>query len=78
LRKTRTIKYSYRRHPPASCTAQIKNGAPFDVFLSADDTTPALLEKEGQAVIDSHFTYATGKLVLWSASANFVDDQALC
>ena len=55
--------------------AQIKNGAPFEVFLSADDTTPIILEKEGFAVIDSHFTYATGKLVLWSAKAGFVDDQ---
>ncbi|HSC76138.1 MAG TPA: molybdate ABC transporter substrate-binding protein [Pseudomonadales bacterium] len=55
--------------------SQIKNGAPFEVFLSADDTTPIILEKEGQAVIDSHFTYATGKLVLWSAKAGVVDDK---
>lgn len=55
--------------------AQIKNGAPFEVFLSADNTTPALLEQEGLAVIDSRFTYATGKLVLWSAKAGVVDDQ---
>jgi molybdate transport system substrate-binding protein len=61
--------------PTGKLYAQIKNGAPFDVFLSADNTTPALLEREGQAVIDSHFTYATGKLVLWSASAGAVDDQ---
>ncbi len=56
--------------------SQIKNGAPFEIFLSADDTTTLLLEKEGQAVIDSHFTYATGKLVLWSAKPNVVDEQA--
>jgi len=55
--------------------SQIKNGAPFEVFLSADDTTPTILEKEGQAVIDSHFTYATGKLVLWSAKAGVVNDK---
>ncbi len=55
--------------------SQIRNAAPFDVFLSADDTTPALLEKEGHAVSDSHFTYATGKLVLWSAKPGFVDDK---
>ena len=55
--------------------AQIKNGAPFDIFLSADDTTPTLLEQEGHAVIDSHFTYATGKLVLWSAKNHFVDSE---
>ena len=55
--------------------AQIKNGAPFDILLSADDTTPAKLESENEAVKGSHFTYATGKLVLWSATANLVDDK---
>ncbi len=55
--------------------AQIKNGAPFEVLLSADDTTPAKLEQEGAAVVGSHFTYATGKLVLWSAKPGFVDGQ---
>lgn len=55
--------------------SQITNGAPFDVFLSADNTTPARLEQEGQAVTGSHFTYATGKLVLWSANASLVDDN---
>ncbi len=53
--------------------AQIKNGAPFDVFLAADDETPARLEKEGAAVAGSRFTYAIGKLVLWSAKADLVD-----
>ena len=53
--------------------AQIKNGAPFDVLLSADDTTPAKLESEGAAVAGSRFTYATGKLVLWSAKSDVVD-----
>jgi molybdate transport system substrate-binding protein len=47
--------------------AQIANGAPFDVFLSADQETPARLEKEGQAVAGSRFTYATGRLTLWSS-----------
>ena len=47
--------------------AQIKNGAPFDVFLSADDETPARLEKEGDAVAGTRFTYAVGRLALWSA-----------
>lgn len=46
--------------------AQIANGAPFDVFLSADQETPARLEKEGQAVAGSRFTYAVGRLTLWS------------
>lgn len=55
--------------------AQIKSGAPFDVFLSADDETPARLEKEGSAVAGSRFTYAVGRLALWSATAGFVDDK---
>jgi len=53
--------------------AQITNGAPFEVFLAADDETPGRLEKEGAAVNGSRFTYATGKLVLWSAQAGMVD-----
>lgn len=55
--------------------AQIKNGAPFQVFLSADDEKPALLEKEGMTVAGSRFTYAVGTLVLWSAKAGVVDDS---
>ena len=53
--------------------AQIVNGAPFQVLLAADDETPVKLEKEGLGVAGSHFTYAVGKLVLWSASADLVD-----
>jgi molybdate transport system substrate-binding protein len=55
--------------------AQITNGAPFEVFFAADDETPAKLEKEGAAVNGSRFTYATGKLVLWSAQSSVVDAQ---
>lgn len=55
--------------------AQITNGASFDVFLAADDETPARLEKEGAAVAGSRFTYASGRLVLWSAQPGVVDDQ---
>jgi len=53
--------------------AQIRNGAPFEILLSADDETPARLEAEGQVVPKSRFTYAVGRLVLWSAKANYVD-----
>jgi molybdate transport system substrate-binding protein len=53
--------------------AQIKNGAPFDVLLAADTKTPAQLQADGLAQPDSRFTYATGKLVLWSADAAKVD-----
>ena len=55
--------------------AQIKNGAPFDVMLAADTKTPAQLETDGLAQPHSRFTYATGKLVLWSADAAKVDAQ---
>lgn len=53
--------------------AQIANGAPFQVLLAADDETPAKLIKEGNAVPGSAFTYAIGKLVLWSADPKRVD-----
>lgn len=46
--------------------AQITNGAPFHVFLSADQERPRLLEEEGHAVQGSRFTYAQGRLVLWA------------
>ncbi len=55
--------------------AQIVNGAPFELLLSADDETPARLEKEGHGVPGSRFTYAIGKLVLWSADPALVDAQ---
>jgi len=55
--------------------AQIKNGAPFEILLAADDETPVKLEKEGAAVAGSHFTYAIGKLMLWSAKPGYVDDK---
>ncbi|MDH4285743.1 MAG: molybdate ABC transporter substrate-binding protein [Gallionellaceae bacterium] len=55
--------------------AQIKSGAPFDVLLAADDETPARLAQEGAATPASRFAYATGRLVLWSAKAGYVDDK---
>ncbi|MFN9727150.1 molybdate ABC transporter substrate-binding protein [Acidovorax sp.] len=55
--------------------AQITHGAPFQVLLSADEATPARLEREGKVVANSRFTYATGALVLWSAQPGLVDDQ---
>jgi len=53
--------------------AQIKNGAPFQMLLSADDETPAKLENEGLGVPGSRFTYAIGTLALWSAKDGVVD-----
>jgi molybdate transport system substrate-binding protein len=55
--------------------AQIANGAPFDVLLAANSDTPAQLEKDGLAQPGSRFTYATGKLVLWSADTAKVDGK---
>lgn len=55
--------------------AQVKAGAPFHVLLAADAATPEKLEEEGLAVAGSRFTYATGRLVLWSATPALVDDQ---
>ena len=55
--------------------AQIRNGAPFDVLLSADEDTPRRLERERLAVAGSRFTYAVGKLVLWSPREGVVDGK---
>ncbi|HPB91883.1 MAG TPA: molybdate ABC transporter substrate-binding protein [Rugosibacter sp.] len=53
--------------------AQVKAGAPFEVLLAADDETPGKMAQEGLAVKGSRFTYAIGKLVLWSAKEAIVD-----
>ncbi len=52
---------------------QIANGAPFEVFLSADAERPTRAEAEGLAVAGTRFTYATGRLVLWSRTPGLVD-----
>ena len=53
--------------------AQIVNGAPFEVFLAADQERPARLIAEGLALADSRWSYAEGRLALWSAKPGFVD-----
>jgi len=53
--------------------AQIRNGAPFDIFFAADVRRPEQLERDGEIETDSRFTYAIGKLILWSPRANYVD-----
>lgn len=55
--------------------AQVRNGAPFDVLLAADEATPRRLEAEGLARPGTRFTYAIGQLVLWSAQPGVVDAQ---
>ncbi len=57
--------------------AQIQHGAPYEVFLAADTRRPIKAETSGLAVAGSHFVYAKGKLVLWSAKAGqFTDGEA--
>src|SRR5690606_2810521 len=53
--------------------AQIRHGAPFDIFFAADAATPKRLEQENRIIHDSRFTYAQGQLVLWSLDAALVD-----
>jgi molybdate transport system substrate-binding protein len=55
--------------------AQIDNGAPFEVLLAADEHTPAQLERKGHVVAGSRFTYAVGRLVLWSREPGLVDER---
>lgn len=57
--------------------AQIVNGAPYELFLSADSETPRRLAQEGFGLDASRFTYGLGKLVLWSADPAMVDAQGL-
>lgn len=55
--------------------AQIKAGAPFDVLLAADENTPKRLEVEGLGLSGTRFTYAVGRLVLWSLDPERVDSE---
>lgn len=55
--------------------SQLTHGAPFAVFLSADADRPEQLERDGLAVPGSRFTYAVGRLVLYSSTPGLVDDK---
>lgn len=55
--------------------AQLSNGAPFEVFLSADQEKPEALINDDLALADSRFTYAEGQLALWSANPDKVDSE---
>ena len=54
--------------------AQISQGAPFEVLLSADDETPEKLITEGKAITGTRLTYAIGRLALWSPKPDLVDE----
>lgn len=56
--------------------AQITQDAPFEIMLSADTSRPTKLVSDGLGIADSQFTYAIGKLVLWSKDANLVKGEA--
>ncbi|VAX09515.1 Molybdenum ABC transporter, substrate-binding protein ModA [hydrothermal vent metagenome] len=51
--------------------AQIKHGAPYHLFLAADQARPERLVQDGLAIADSRFTYALGRLVLWAPGERF-------
>ncbi len=55
--------------------SQIQAGAPFEVLVSADQATPEKLEQADLAIASSRYTYAVGRLVLWSPKPGLVDDQ---
>ena len=57
--------------------AQISQGAPFDIFLSADQSKPDFLVENGHAIAESQFTYAIGQLVLWKPSATDTVNESL-
>jgi molybdate transport system substrate-binding protein len=73
LEKTTGYKLKITLGATGKLYAQIKNGAPFDVLLAANTVAPAALEKEKLTLPGSRFTYATGKLVLWSADVTRID-----
>jgi len=66
-----TVTYSFGS--TGQLFTQIAHGAPFEVFLAADQARPEKAEADGLAVEGTRFTYATGKLVLWSADADLID-----
>ena len=56
--------------------AQIRHGAPFDIFFAADAATPKRLEYEKRIIPNSRFTYAQGQLVLWNPKAAQVEETS--
>ncbi len=73
FRETHTGSVTLSRGSTGKLYAQIVNGAPFHVFLAADAERPERLEKAGLAVAGSRFTYAQGRLVLWSRDPSYTD-----
>jgi molybdate transport system substrate-binding protein len=61
--------------PSGGFFSQIEQGAPFEVFLSADAERPVKLEADGFGIKGTRFVYAYGTLILWSATPGFVDNK---
>ncbi|MEN9848841.1 MAG: hypothetical protein RL368_1581, partial [Pseudomonadota bacterium] len=54
---------------------QLKEGAPFDILFSGDVATPIKIEQEGLGIVNTRFSYAVGKLVLWSRNPTLIDKK---
>jgi len=61
--------------PTGSLYAKIEYGAPFELFLAADSERLKRLEQAGEIVSNSRFSYALGKLLLWSPTPDYVDSD---
>lgn len=72
---TRSVDVSVSYGSSGTFFAQLMNGAPFDLFLSADVEYPRRLVERGVALEDSLFMYAVGRLVLWTPAASKIDVQ---
>lgn len=66
------IKVSISNGATGSLFTQIKHGAPYDLFFSADEKRPKLLEEQGLIEKGSRFTYVTGRLVVWAPNPSKV------
>lgn len=85
LKPMKVLKYSFENKNKSeifissgssgSLYTQIINGAPLDIFLSADQNLPKKLEKNSRAVLATRFTYATGKLLVYSTNKNIMDQK---
>jgi molybdate transport system substrate-binding protein len=71
--KTSDIKIALSFGSSGKFYAQIKQGAPYELFFSADQSKPDALQKDGLVIETSRFTYAIGRLAVWSAHPDFVN-----
>lgn len=69
------IEVNLSRGSTGKLTAQISNGAPFDIFLAANSEHLNILSESGLLLEETRFTYAIGQLVLWSGQADLVDES---